>query len=191
MRKLLACLAAALLALPVPAAARPPAAALPAPPQQMLEAMLLYSEQGDFDKAARVLEKMAPLLDELYAAYGIELAGGVREALKKGDAWETQAAVLKVVYYHMKLELAAALKARGRQAVVSVRLAYLDYLFLEPRLERRDKKRAVEAEQRFKSLHKLLASGRTAAETRDEAALHVREIERICLRALEAEMTRS
>ena len=102
------------------------------PPQQMLEAMLLYSEQGDFDKAARVLKKMAPLLDELNAAYGIDLADGARNALKKGDAWEAQTAVLKVVYYHMKLELAPAPKARGRQAAVRLRVSYLDIFSSRP-----------------------------------------------------------
>ncbi|MEK7721465.1 MAG: hypothetical protein AAB359_03655 [Elusimicrobiota bacterium] len=187
MRKFPACLAVALLTFPVPALSQLPTASLPAPPQQMLEAMLLYSEQGDFDKAARVLKKMAPLLDELNAAYGIDLADGARNALKKGDAWEAQTAVLKVVYYHMKLELAAALKARGRQAVVRLRMAYLDYLFLAPRLKRKDKKLAAEVEKGFKSVHNLLASGRTAAGAQDEAAFHVREIERICLSSTEAD----
>lgn len=187
MRKFLACLTAAFLAFPVSAAAQLSSAALPAPPQQMLEAMLLYSEQGDFDKAGRVLEKMAPLLVELNAAYGVDLAGGVRKALKKGDAWEAQTAVLRVVYFHMKFELAAALKARGRAAVVSVRLAYLDYLFFVPRLELKDKELAAEAERRFRAVHKLLTSGLTAAGARDEAALHIVEIERICLLAVAAE----
>ena len=184
MRRFLSYLAAALLAFPVPVLSGVPSAALPAPPQQMLEAMLLYSEQGDYGKAARVLEKMSPLLNELEALYGVDLAGGVRKALKKGDAWEVQTAVLKVIYYHMKLDLAAALKARGRPAVVSVRMAYLDYLFLAPRLESKDKKLVAEVERRFKSVHNLLASKQPTAEEADEAALHVREIERICLLAV-------
>lgn len=187
MRRAFACLTAVLLAFPVPAPAQHSSAALPAPPQQMLEAMLLYSEQGDFDKAERVLEKMAPLLAELDAASGIDLAGGVRKALKKGDAWEVQTAILKVVYYHMKLELAAVLKARGRAAVVSVRLAYLDYLFLVPRLERKDKELAAEVERRFRAVHTLLTYDRAAAGARDEVALHIGEIERICLLAAAAE----
>lgn len=182
MRRLPVLIAAALLAFP----GQGWCAALPAPPQQMFEAMLLYAEQGDFAKAGRILEKLAPLLDELRAAYGTDLAGETREALKKGGAWEAQTAILKVVYYHMKLELSAALKAEGRSAIGSVRMAYLDYLFLVPRLKDRDKKPAAEAELRFKAVHKLVISGLAASEMKEEARAQVREIERICLQALEA-----
>jgi hypothetical protein len=93
--------------------------------------------------------------------------------------------VLKVVYYHMKLELSAALQGRGRQAVVNVRVAYLSYLILVPRITRKDKKLAEEAERRFKSVYKLVVAGLAARGSRDEAWLHVWEIERLALLALE------
>ncbi len=184
MRGGLALALAASLAFPMQARSGPAGANLPAPPQQMFEAMLLYAEQGDFDKAGRVLKNMAPLLEEIKAAYGADLAGETSAALAEGDVWQAQTAVLKMVYYHMKLELAAALKARGRPSIVSVRVAYLDYLFLVPRLKRKDEKLAAEAERRFRAVHELVTSGRTASTAGDEARLHVREIERICLLAL-------
>lgn len=183
MRKLFAIAAAAALVLPGPVSALS-AAALPAPPQQMFEAMLLYTEQGDYDKAGRVLEKMSPLLEEIKAVYGLDLAAETRAVLKKGDAWEARTAVLRVVHYHMKLELAAALLQHGRAAVVNVRVAYLDYLLLAPRLERKDKKLAAEVERRFKSVYELVVSGRAGSMNEDEAFAHIREIERLCLIAL-------
>ncbi|MEK7383338.1 MAG: hypothetical protein AAB262_08640 [Elusimicrobiota bacterium] len=179
MRRVLSLAAAAALTFPAQAWPASADARLPAPPQQMFEAMLFYAEQGSFDKAVRVLDNMAPLLLEIKAAYGTDLAGETRAALKKRDAWQAQTAVLKVVYYHMKLELATALQAQGHRALVSVRVAYLDYLFLVPRLRRKDKTLAAAAERHFKSVHELVGSDRTAAKAEDSAAIHIPEIERI------------
>ena len=205
MRRVLALAAATWLAFPAPARSWPageglPApgvagagvpppepigSGLPAPPQQMFEAMLLYAEQGEFDKAGRVLEKMAPLLDEIKSAYGTDLAEEARKALENGGAWEFQAAVLKIVFHHMKLELSRALKARSRASVVGVRVAYLDYLFLAPGLKRKDPELAAEAERRFKSVYELVVSSPMGPWNEDGAQAHVREIERLCLLALE------
>lgn len=186
MKRIVALAAAVVLVLPGPARSWPAAEGLPVPPQQMFEAMLLYAEQGEFDKVGRVLEKMAPLLDEIKAAYGAEPAGEIRKALEKGDAWEAQTAVLQVVYYHMKLELSAALKTQGRPGIVRVRVAYMDYLFFVLRLTRKDKELVAEVERRFKLLNNLVASNRTDSGREDEAGVHVREIERICLLTLAA-----
>ncbi|MDA8132094.1 MAG: hypothetical protein M0011_11385 [Elusimicrobia bacterium] len=183
MKRLAVLITAAALAFPAPAL--PAGAALPVPPQQMFEAMQLYIEQGDFDKAGRILEKMVPLLDELKTAYGTDLYGETRLALKKNDAWEAQSAVLKVVYFHMKSELSRAIVQSGRSAAVAVRVAYLDYLFLAPRVSRKNSGLAGEAERRFKAVYELVSSGRAGPEREKETWAHVREIERICLLALE------
>ena len=91
----------------------------------------------------------------------------------------------RLAIFHMRLELARALRAGARQAAVSVRVAYLDYLLLAPRVQRKDKNSSQETERRFKSLYALAAAGLTAAGTRDKAAELVLEIERGCLPALE------
>lgn len=179
MKPTLALAAAAWLAWPA-WSARP--GGLPLPPERMFEAALHYVEGGELAKAGRVLDNMGPLLDELGAAFGLDLAAETRKAMGTGDVSQARAAVLKAVYYHMRLELAHALKARGHQAGVNVRVAYLDYLLLSPRLLR-DRKLAREAERLFRSVHELVAAA--TPEARDLAAGQVREIERVCLPALD------
>lgn len=147
-------LGAALLAEPAGAAGT----GLPAPPvpaYEAFEAMLAYCEDGRLDRLGALVRRSEALLAEVDSSPGAAVRARLEAALEGGDRGEAEAAVLRLIYFHMMLELRRTLSDE-RPRPAGLRLAYLDYLFLEPRLRR---EAAAAAEAEFKAAHEVLRAG--------------------------------
>lgn len=150
-------LAAALIALP--AAAAGPRADLEIPPHQVFQAMLAYADEGHFDRVAKILDRSGGLIAELEGFSGEALAKPLRAAVSAQNAWDVQSGILRLAYQHMRLEFSRASRGGGAGFSRSLRLGYLYFLFLKPRLASRAPRNAAEAEALFRALDEGRASG--------------------------------
>lgn len=157
-----------------------------APPHQMFQAMLLYAEQGEFARVEKGLAHVQPLLEEVRRHFGADLGGEVRQAAARHDRRATEAAILKLVFHDMKHDLETVLDQEETRQVrlVSLRLAYLDFLLLEPRVDRQAGRPAGATSRRFKVIYQRMQEARPAGAALDAALVEqIQAIERECLGA--------
>lgn len=159
-KRLLLAAVVALIAWPVFAAG--PGADLAVPPYQVFQAMLSYAREGRFEHVDRVLDRSGALISALEAFSGQALEKPLRAAIDARKVSVVENGVLRLVYQHMRQELPH-----------SVRLAYLDFLFLKSRLEDRSSRDTAEVEELFRELYEGHAS-------ESETERRVARIELLC-----------
>lgn len=115
--------------------------------------MIAYADEGRYDRVASILERSRILIDDLESFSGEALAKPLRAAVFAQDAWGVQSGILRMTYQHMRLEFNLAARSDSRGFARSTRLAYLDFLFLKPRLEKRSHQKAAEAEVLFRAIY--------------------------------------
>ena len=131
----------------------PGRAGLPAPPHQMLQALLHYADQGVFDRLEKGVAYLEPLLADLRGHRPEDTGEAIRWAAARRDRAAARGAILRVAFLDMKHELQTAADPATPQPrrLVSLRLAYLDFALLAPRLPA-----AAALERRFRALYERL-----------------------------------
>ncbi len=176
MRRAPPLLFALLLAAPFPAAAAPPRPAMIVEPYEIYKVMLVYAAEGDFGKVEKCLGHLSPVLARIKDRSGADAGQELRRALAGKNPAAVRAETRELIAQDIRADLLEALEGPGHSRRVSVKLAYLSYLTLEPRIKEKSAPLARKIEKLFKSLYKLVKAGDAGSEK--EIQDHVRAIEK-------------
>lgn len=156
-------IAAALLVRPGGLAAQSQYKGIPFPPYEFYEAVLNQCGDENYNALGRSMEHLAPLLDAIQARLGADPRAEIASAIAEKDAEKTRAALLRLIFLDLKLNLEEA----GRAAAAARRndllqMAYTNYYFLSHEVSRRDRALDRELRDAFKEAYAAGDSARSS-----------------------------
>lgn len=116
--------------------------AIPLPVDEVFERLLTSSESGhlDMDRAMKSLDVLRPLVDHLNRQFALTIDQDLLAAVARGRNEESTAMIQRLVALSIRslLEEACALASDRSQATPKLKEAYVEYLVVDPNVQRRD-----------------------------------------------------
>lgn len=127
---------------------------IPFPPYEFYEALIQQSEDADFSAMTQSIAYLTPLFRAVQERFAADPRAEIEQAIAGRDATRARAAVLRLVFLDLKLNLdeAASVPTVKRRKEL-LQIAYTDYYFLSGEVGRRDRALDRELRQLFRSAY--------------------------------------
>lgn len=126
---------------------------LPLPPDEVFEALTSLARESRFSRLETACVHLEPLFAAQRARLGEDARAPLLAAARAGERARAEAAVRRLIFLDLRLNLAAAGDESARRRRKAVEMAWMDFHFLEEEAARAGRVRDAAADA-FRRLHR-------------------------------------